>query len=197
MSSLPFRLSLLTAPVDEPVSLAEAKLHASIDESASNASVAAMISAARKLAENYTRRVFITQTWKMFLDEWPCASFIELPKAPLQSVTHIKTYDDSDAATTLAASNYFVDTMTKPGRIVLRGTGSWPTVARVANGIEIQFVAGYATNPADVPAEIRQAILMMVTNMYEHRGETITGGGTSEAKDGAYELLSAHKDWTL
>ncbi len=192
MSNQPLRLALVTAPLIEPVSVGEAKLHARIDESADNALVQSLIVAAREMAENYTHRVFITQTWQAFLDAAPCETYLELPKAPLISVTHVKSYDDADAATVLAASNYFVDIATKPGRIVLRSVGSWPTPARVANGIEIQFVAGYGPAPSDVPAQIKQAILLTIAHLYEHRGDA-----TMEMPETACALLSAHKDWRV
>ncbi len=192
MSDQPLRLTLVTAPLIEPVSVGEAKLHARIDESADNALVQSLICAARQLAESFTRRVFITQTWNVYLDTWPSETAIELPKAPLQSVTHVKTYDDMDAATVFASSNYFVDTATRPGRIALRNTASWPYPARLTNGIEIQFVAGYGSAPSDVPAQIKQAILLTIAHLYEHRGDA-----SVELPETSCTLLTPHKDWRV
>lgn len=187
--ALPLRLTLVTAPQFEPVTVAEAKLHARIDED--ETAIASLIVAAREMAETYTRRAFVTQTWKMFLDAFPCGSAIELPRAPLQSVTHVKAYDDADAVTTFAASNYYVDSATRPGRIVLREASSWPDAARVANAVEIQFVAGYG-NAAAVPNQIKQAILMTVAHLYEHRGDA-----SVDMPETACALLTAHKDWLV
>ena len=186
------RVVQVTAPVCEPVSMAEAKLHARIDESADNQTVTALISAARQLAERFTNRVFITQTWKLFLDEAPCSSVLELPKAPLQSVTHVKGYDDADTATTLAASNYFVDANSKPGRVVLRTSGNWPVITRVANGFEVQFICGYGDAAENVPAEIRQAILLIIAHLYEHRGDA-----SVDMPAMADVLLTPHKLWVF
>ena len=192
MYNQPLRLALVTAPLIEPVSVGEAKLQARIDESADNALVQSLICAARQLAESFTRRVFITQTWKMYLDAWPCETAIEVPKAPLVSVTHIKTYDDSDVATVWPSSNYFVDTATKPGRIALRNAASWPQPSRLSNGIEIQFVAGYGPAPSDVPAQIKQAILLIAAHLYEHRGDA-----NVELPETVCTLLTPHKDWRV
>lgn len=171
MNSAPFRLSLASAPTIEPVSVQEARLHCRVDDSADNSYVTALITAARIMAEQFTRRVFITQSWVMYMDAWPCDRFIEIPKAPLQGISSIVTYDDSDAATTFASSNYYVDLISKPGRVVLRSTASWPDVDRVANGIVINFVAGYGAAPAGIPQDIRQAILLIVAHLYENRGD--------------------------
>lgn len=190
------RLTIVTDVAIEPVTLVEAKLFLKVDETADNALITSLIKAARQACEKYTSRALTAQTWKVFFDRlqgsdqplWEgistgadlsyASSELFLPKPPLVSVTHIKTYDDSDVATTWAASNYFVDTATEPGRIVPRGSTSWPTATRVANGIEIQFVAGYpavspATNPVTytVPEDIVTGIKRMINHLYENRGD--------------------------
>lgn len=185
------RLSLVTEPKALPVTVAEAKLHARIDEDDDDTLTASLIATATELAEAYTRRAIMQQTWKMFLDCWP-GDEIEMPRAPLVSVTHIKTYDDADAATTLDAANYYVDTATRPGRIVRRSSGTWTEPARVANGIEIQFVCGYATDPANVPAKIKTGIVAMIAFLYENRGDA-----AAAMPDHIYALLDGERTWLV
>lgn len=194
MSSSALRIQLVQEAADTPVSLSEAALHCRIDSTTDHSALQQMVRAATRVAEQYLRRPIMTQTFKQFFDAWPCDDFIELRRSPLISVTHVKTYDDADAATTWASSNYFVDTVSQPGRIVVRSTSTWPTYSRTANPIEIQYRAGFGTAPSDIPADIRQAVLMLTANLYEHRGETITGTITSEAKEGAFDLLSAYRE---
>lgn len=186
-----YRTKLFTPPTDEPVSIAEAKLHARIDDDTDNAAVAGMIKAARELAETYTRRAFVTQTWQLFMDGFPSERFIELPRPPLQSVTHVKTYTDADVATVFAASNYYVDTVTAPGRLVLRDGASWPDVARVANGVEIQYVVGYGT-PDLVPGSIKMGVLHLIAWLYEHRGDA-----SMVVPDSAYAALVGDRIWQV
>lgn len=83
------RLKLITAPTVEPVTLAGVKNHLRIDSEDENALITALITTARQLAERDTKRAFITQTWRLYLDESPAE--IYLPKPPLQSVESIKT----------------------------------------------------------------------------------------------------------
>lgn len=183
-------LMLVTSPAREPMTLAEAKDHLRVDGADDDALISELISAARRQAEESTRRALITQTWRLFLDRWLMKSSIardwregvtegadiradpgsvEIPRPPLQQVASVKTYDESDAATTWAASNYFVDTASQPGRLVRRTGASWPTPGRAANGIEIEFAAGYGDNPGDVPEALRQGMLLLVGHLYEHR----------------------------
>lgn len=192
MNSEPFRLVIASNPAVEPVTLAEARTHARVDDTADNSLVSALITAARRAAEIYTRRVFITQSWTMYMDQAPTENYLELPKAPLLGISSIVTYSDADAATTFASSNYYVDLITRPGRVVLRNGASWPTPSRAANGFVVNFVAGYDSTGSGVPADIRQAILMIVSHLYENRGDT-----DAEMPRVAQMLLDPYKDWAF
>lgn len=190
--SEPLRLVRVTEPSFLPVTQGEAKLHARIDEDADNALVDSLIATATELAETYTRRAIMQQAWKQYLDAWPECGYHEFPLAPLVSVTHVKTYDDADAATTFSAAYYQVDAISKPGRLTVRTTGNWPTPTRKMNGIEIQFVCGYATDPANVPAKIKTGILAMIAFLYENRGDA-----AAMIPDHVYALLDGERTWLV
>ena len=207
------RLSLVTAPTVEPVTLQELKAHLRLDDStAEDSLLSGLITVAREMAEDYTRRALITQTWKMFMDSFPggrsgqwwdgvregalselvgVGGVIEIPLGPLQSVTHIKTYDDSDVATTFSSTNYRVSAYSSErGRISLRDGQTWPTFERNIDGIEIQFVAGYGATGASVPGGIKEAIKAEAAYRYEHRGDCDAAGMASSS---AMSLLSRYK----
>ena len=93
-----------------------------------------------------------------------------LPRSPVVSVTHIKTYDDSDVATTYAASNYYVDNAREPSRVVLRTGETFPTALRVANAIEVEYVSGYSSQ-YNIPEPIKLGIMQHIAFLYEHRGD--------------------------
>lgn len=190
-------LKIFTEPTEEPISLYFAKLHLRVDSNAEDSIITDLIIASRRLAEKFTSRVFITQTWDLFLDEFPqnkrkrdsdwwdgvregpisflnqALRSIDISRSPLQSVTFLKTFDDSNTEFTFAASNYFVDVNSEPGRLSLKTGVVWPTtILRPTSGIQIQFVAGYGLT-ATVPREITQAMFIMITHLYEHRGDGI------------------------
>jgi hypothetical protein len=64
---------LITPPAAEPVTLAEAKLHLRVETGFTDddALITAMITAARARAETVTRRAFVSQVWKLVLDQFP------------------------------------------------------------------------------------------------------------------------------
>lgn len=167
-------LSLQTAPASEPVTAAEVKNYAKIDSGVTtdDTLIDALITAARLRCEQYTRRALINQTWDLGLDYVPTCDFIELPKAPLSSVTSVTSYVDGDTATVFSASNYNVNTWSQPGKIILRHDAVWPDgELRTSNPMVIRFVAGYGASASNVPAALRAAILQMVLAWYENRGD--------------------------
>jgi uncharacterized phiE125 gp8 family phage protein len=132
--------------------------------------LASLITAARKHCEYFLGRSLITQTWDLYLDSFPNEEYIEIPYPPLQSVTTLKYKDTAGALQTWAATNYIVDIITEPGRISLAYGISWPSTYAEIQAVQIRFVAGYGL-AVSVQKHIKQAILMKLTDLYEHRGD--------------------------
>ena len=187
-------LKVTTEPTIEPISIEEAKEHLRLDDDVDDIPVKTFIKASRLWAEKYTGRAFITRTVQQYLDSTASvldplyegmrtgietraySNYIELAASPAISVTSINYYNDSDTQSTWATSNYYVDTITDLGRIYLRDGGTFPTDLRAANGLEINYTAGYGASRSDIPDDIRLAMLQYMTFAYEHRGEQ--EGGT-------------------
>ena len=70
----------------------------------------------------------------------------------------------------MASSKYFVDSSREPARIVLRTGETFPVALRVANAIEVEYVAGYSSVYA-IPEPIRMGLLQHIAHLYEHRGD--------------------------
>lgn len=165
-------LTLHTAPVEEPVTLAEAKMHCRITSSTEDALVSAWIIAARGRAENYTHRRFVTQTWDWSMDAFPYG-VLEVPHAPLQSVAAITYIDGAGIEQSLDPAAYQVDAMSDPGRIAPAAGGAWVMVpSNTLNAVMVRFVCGYGL-AVDVPQEIRAALLLHISDLNEHREATL------------------------
>ena len=81
------------------------------------------------------------------------------------------TITDQDTETTWSPTNYYVDTVREPARVILRDGGSYPTDLRASNALKITYTAGYGTTTASVPEPIRVAMLQYCAFLYEHRGD--------------------------
>ncbi len=142
---------------------------------------------AREQLEGDTNRAYINQTITLKLDKFPSNGIIELPRPPLSSVTSIKYWDSDGVQQTVTASDYVVDTTSEPGRIGLATGKSWPTPRGEIGDIEIIYVAGYGTAASDVPEGAKQAIKLLVGDLFEHRAIQIDH--TSLAENNAYNAI--------
>ena len=164
------KVELLSDSAVEPVNVAELRAHLRVSDNLEDAVMAAMLTAARKSVEQILRRALISQTWKLYLDDFPDNDRIKLPFPPLASVTNVKYYNQDAALTTLSTAYYQVDSKKTPGEVVLKGDASWPLVELdKVNAVEVEFVAGYGSTPSSVPNPIRIAILHLASHWFENR----------------------------
>lgn len=161
-------LVLKTAPAAEPVSVADFRTHARLDDNGDDDDITAKLVAARQWAEDYTNRRFINATWTMILDAWPGgAGLVRLPVAPIVSISEVRTLSADYTSAVVSSSTY---------RLIHREIvplSTWPAPGASIGGIEIDFVAGYGDAAAAVPYAIRQAILKVAAHQYENREAAI------------------------
>ena len=184
---------IVTQPAIEPVTAAEFKAQVR-DDALTDAEALAWVTTARAYIEEMNNLAIITQTWRLALDRWPSGrekwwdgvrqgsrtelygpssfSDVPLPRYPLQSITSVTTFDTGNNATAVTVSDVFnVDTYRTPGRLALRFGQTWPIALRETNAIVIDYVSGYGSAAGDVPAPIKQGILLMAASLYENRGD--------------------------
>lgn len=182
---------LITAPVLSPISLEEAKAHLRITENTDQDGVLIpqLIDVARAHLETICNRVFITQTWEVYYQEFPdgdCRSWLSLPFGQLQSVTEFEWTDSAAQVHTWTVSGLnlmsgstvraHINKVEEPGEIELAYDQTWPTdTLKTVNPIRIRFTCGYGTDSAAVPAPIKQAMLLQIGHLYEHTSEVSMG----------------------
>jgi len=152
-------------------------------------------------AQSFTNRVLTTGFYKVYFDDWPCVdregiSAFEIPYPPLRSIpsTGLKYTLSSGGSTTFGSTKWQADTVSEPGRLVLRYDDIWPTgVLSNKNPIEISFNAGYSST--NLPPSIKTAMLLMIASWYEGREDSMVGAGILYAKMpmGAKALMSPYR----
>jgi hypothetical protein len=206
-----------SAPAGEPITLAQAKAWLRVDGSEEDVLIFELIEAARIYAEKVTRRALVTQSFEQSFDAFPtsvrfqrdrfpsatlerhgglvigCGREIILPRSPLVSVASVKYYDEDGTLQTLSTDDYFVDTRTQPGRIVLNEDADWPDTQVRPNAVVIAFTAGFGT-PSQIPMPVRVAIRQMITHWHSTaRGTTAIGNIVNEVPHTADELLQTER----
>lgn len=187
-------LTRATAPLTEPVSLSEAKLHLRVDIEDDDAYIVGLISAAREWVESYLDRSLVYTQWTMRLDKFPPE--IELPRPPMALAgTHtatVVTYTlESQATSTLATSEYRVDRHSTPGVIRKTYAGTWPAHLHDQNSISVTWWAGYGEDGTKVPRAIRNAMLLLVGHWYESRSAVLTGSISKEMELSVKAMLDS------
>ena len=186
-----------SAPAVEPITLAEAKAHLRLDASAEDALVTSLILTSRLHIEAALGLALITQGWTYLRDRWPRSRSLDLPMRPIQAVTAIRVLAADGSFTTLDPTSYELDGRGLPARLVLPASASRPQPGRASNGIAIDFTAGWGDLPADVPAPIRQSLLLLVAHWYEFRAPFETGGAIVPIPRSVSDLLLPYRPTRL
>jgi uncharacterized phiE125 gp8 family phage protein len=196
---------LITAPTEEPVSLAELKGHLRITNTDDDADLSLKLFAATAWVRNELGRALITSTLDIHLKAWP-RGFLYLP-FNVQSITHVKYTDSAGVLRTVEPTTYKLvcaydplsdDTDMGAARLYLAYGQSWPSdTLDVGEPIVIRFVAGWA-NAASVPTPIRQAVLMLAAHWYRNRDAVVLGNTaavvSAEVALGVQRLIAPYED---
>jgi uncharacterized phiE125 gp8 family phage protein len=184
-------LTLTVAPALEPVSLTEAKTHLRVDATAEDTFITGLITTSRLQVEAITGLALIQQTWTWRFDGWPGRS-VALPLRPVLAVTSVRTQNADLSFTTVAPANYILEPQGPPPRLVPVNAG-FPNPGTAALGIEIVFAAGFGPAATDVPAPLRQAILLLVAHWFENREPIIDGAPVTRFPDAVIGLLDPYR----
>ncbi len=178
----------LTNPGTAPVSLPDAKKQCRCEfHTDDDAFLNGLVAAATEWTERHTGRSLAEHTWTLTLD-----SFSEATRLPMPPVTGINsvTYIDADGATqTLARTAYHLygaggfDPFVRPA-----WSTCWPATADgEPDAVTIEYEAGAAC-----PTPVKQAILLLVSHLYENR-EASTEAALKDIPFGVDALLKDYR----
>lgn len=177
---------LVTAPALEPITVQKARSHLNY-LGGTDGDIQDLITTARTSLEGELHRAFITQEWKVYYDRW-CGE-LKIPFGNLQlraaavgppavEKRPLVKYRDTDGnLTTLDEDDfYWVVNTTDPACIVRKYDAVYPELQYGRpDAIEITFLCGYGDAASNVPADIRHAMLLLLTDYFEHRGSIVIG----------------------
>jgi uncharacterized phiE125 gp8 family phage protein len=110
----------------------------------------------------------------------------------IDGVSGIKYLDADGDEIAWDSDEYIVGTDYQKGRITLADGCTWPNgTLYPSNPIEVQFVCGYGL-AVDVPAQIKQAMKIILSDMYENREISVVGVSFQQM-DTVNNLLSNYR----
>jgi uncharacterized phiE125 gp8 family phage protein len=184
---------VITPPATEPIGRDDiAKLDLKLDEITTEDDLLdILIQASRELVEERTQRSLITQTRELKFEMFPCGNTISIPNGPVQADSIVITYyDEDDTEQTLDENDYWVDVHSDVARVVIKNY--WPAVKDRPNAVTITYDAGYGDTPADVPAQLKKAMLFILGHLYENRQQVTIGSIVTEIPFTAEALMSTY-----
>jgi len=172
-------LDLVTAPVSEPVTVAQAKARLNIDFGDHDTIIGDMITESRSAVEGFLKQSLLYTVWKHRIDGY-FPREIRLPVGPLRTATglSIEYVDDAGATQTLATTEYQVS-LGSTGIIRPAYGKTWPTVRSIMDVVSVTFKSGEAL-AADLRPAILGALYLEIGNRYANRESIVIGTTTSE-----------------
>jgi uncharacterized phiE125 gp8 family phage protein len=162
---------LVVGPSGSVISLDEVKEHLRADDSThENDLITSLVSAVVQNLDGWNgalRRALLTQTWAESF-RYLSGTRVPLRLAPVIGITSITYYDSDGNQQTLSSSAYRLQKAGGEAYVELDSDASWPSVDARDDAITITYSCGYGLAAA-VPAPIKQAILLMVGDLYANR----------------------------
>ena len=164
-------LVLVDNPATKVVSVTDIKAQLRIDSSDEDTLLGYYIDAATDMAENYCNRHFITHQYKLYFNEQVQTASLIFPNCTLEetgSNKPINWVDENGAAQ--SSDKAYIDAFSNPSLAYLSSDFPGTTLKdNAANTFYFWFNTGYGTGSADVPEAIKQAIKLIVADMYYFR----------------------------
>lgn len=90
---------------------------------------------------------------------------------PATTITEFAYFDQDNVKQVYDSENYYLDTESNPSRASKLPDAIWFSEPIVnASGIRIEFTAGFGADAADVPVEMKMAVMRFAEYLYENRG---------------------------
>ena len=131
--------------------------------------------AAMAAIEARTSKVLITRRFAWTLSSWRDAWAQALPVAPVAGIVRMVLVGRDGAETDVSSSAYWLEQDMQQPR--LRASGAWLPAIPQACSVRIEFDAGYGAVWDMLPADLRQAVLLLAAHYYEYRDETALSAG--------------------
>lgn len=179
--------TLVTAPDDEPVTIAELKDHLAVTDGAFDTYIYHIGVAAREWVEETTWRALFTQTWDQFFDRFDTVMWLR--KSPVASITSVKYTDTAGNQQTVSTDVYELGEVDGVSVVRLQFSQTWPAGIRGhADDVVVRTVNGYGVETA-IPEALKHAIKLLAGDMFENREDVVTG--TTVARIGTINSLLA------
>lgn len=137
--------------------------------------LAGFLRAAISAIEARTGKVLLERSFSWTLSFWRDRDVQGLPVAPVTQITRVATIDRAGTQTDIDTSAYWL--VRDSQRPKLRASGACLPVIPQNGSVLIAFDAGFSPDWPGIPADLKQAVLLLAAHYYEYRHETSLSDG--------------------
>jgi len=164
-----YQIKINSTTGSEIITTADVKLYARIDTSADDSLISEMITEARIYAENIISSDIVAKNRTLYISD--VLERVDLPFAPIASVSSITVNGAAATYTGYGIDNQFIELNALP-----------------AKEVKITYVTSGQSDGL-----LKQALLQMVSTMYDNRADFKTGTIVSKVPTNAKQILSGYK----
>ncbi len=137
------------------------------DDATQDAVLESTLRAALAAIESRTGKAIFTRDFRWRLTSWRGFQREELPVAPISTILSVKVVENDGNEAPMPAGSYSLTEDAHRPSLAAVGLGL-PTVP-VGGRIEIELTAGYGSTWDELPADLRQAVLLLAADFHENR----------------------------
>ncbi|MEP2470245.1 head-tail connector protein [Roseobacter sp.] len=138
--------------------------------------LAGFLRAAMAAIESRTGKILMTRPFSWSLTFWRDRDTQVLPVAPISGLTRLLVVARDGTTTQVDASQYWLERDSQRPRV--RAVGACLPMIPQGGSAVFEFEAGYGAAWVDLPADMRQAVLLLAAHYYEYRDETAVSDGS-------------------
>lgn len=171
---------IVTPASTDVMTVAQFKTKWGITGTADDTRINEAIATATDYVQRRIGQQLIQATLKQTYDRFPVDGVFRLDRRPISSVSSLKYYDVDGTLQTIASTNYFVDTDSRPARLILKSSYSIPEVQdERPSAVLLEYVAGYSSTTL-IPPGVMTAVNQLTKHLYENPGIVITSGAVPQ-----------------
>lgn len=140
-----------------------------------DAVLVSFLRAALAAVEARTGKALLRRQFSWSVSHWRSVSAAVVPIAPVAAIAQVEVVDRAGIAEPVAADAYWLEADSMRPRLC--AVGSRLPAIPVGGSVVVQLQAGYGAVWDEVPADLRQAVMLLAAHYYEFRNETSLSAG--------------------
>ena len=159
----------INPPALEPVTLDYAKVFLRVDHDDEDALITDLIRAARLRVEGLINSALMSRA-RRFTTLKIKSKGVFINSGNISQITAVRLLS-GEAETEISLSALTINLRCQPPIVSVKERTSFQSYAPEADALEIDFISGFGEDEGDIPMPLRQAMLLLLAQSYEYRGE--------------------------